>query len=235
MKIIITMAGLGSRFKKVGYKVPKHEIVIKNKSLFEWSLLSLKDFFSEDFIFVTRKDAYDKKFIEKICKKLNIKKYKIKELDYLTDGQATTSFACNTLILENESVLIYNIDTYVEEYSLLKSQLEEYDAFIPVFKAEGDKWSFIKLDENNKIIEVVEKVRISDLASIGFYYFKNWKDYKDIYLKYKEEIKKNFNEVYIAPLYKYLLDENKKIGYIILNKEKVHILGTPEDLKKFDK
>lgn len=234
MKIIITMAGMGSRFKEAGYTVPKHEIVIKNKTLFEWSLLSLIDFFDEEFIFITRKEAYNLEFIEKICNKLNIKKYKIKELDYLTDGQASTAFLCDGLISEDESILIYNIDTYVKEYSILKSDLKKYDGFIPVFKAEGEKWSFIKIDENNKVIDVVEKIRISDLASIGFYYFKNWKDYKEIYLKYKEEIKKNFKEVYIAPMYRYLLQNKKEIGYIILNEEDVHILGTPEDLKKFN-
>ena len=234
MKIIITMAGMGSRFREAGYTVPKHEIVIKNKTLFEWSLLSLIDFFDEEFIFITRKEAYNLEFIEKICNKLDIKKYKIKELDYLTDGQASTAFLCDDLISEDERVLIYNIDTYVKEYSILKSDLKKYDGFIPVFKAEGEKWSFIKIDENNKVIDVVEKIRISDLASIGFYYFKSWKDYKEIYLKNKEEIKKNFKEVYIAPMYRYLLQNKKEIGYIILNEEDVHILGTPEDLKKFN-
>lgn len=234
MKIIITMAGLGSRFREAGYTVPKHEIVIKNKTLFEWSLLSLIDFFDEEFIFITRKGTYNLEFIEKICNKLEIKKYKIKELDYLTDGQASTAFLCDSLISEDESVLIYNIDTYVKEYSILKSDLKNYDGFIPVFKAQGEKWSFIKIDKNNKVIDVVEKIRISDLASIGLYYFKNWKDYKKIYLKYKEEIKKDFKEVYIAPIYRYLLQDKKEIGYIILNEEDVHILGTPEDLKKFN-
>lgn len=233
MKIIITMAGLGSRFKEVGYTVPKHEIVIKDKTLFEWSLLSLIDFFDEEFIFITRKNAYDLNFIEKICYKLKIKNYKIKELVHLTDGQASTAFLCNDLISENENVLIYNIDTYIKEYSILKSQIKEYDGFIPVFKAEGEKWSFIKLNENNEVVDVVEKIRISDLASIGLYYFKNWKDYRKIYLSHREEIRNNFKEVYIAPMYKYLLQENKKIGYMILKKEDVHILGTPEDLKDF--
>ena len=234
MKIIITMAGMGSRFKEAGYTVPKHEIVIKNKTLFEWSLLSLIDFFDEEFIFITRKGTYNLEFIEKICNKLEIKKYKIKELDYLTDGQASTAFLCDSLISEDESVLIYNIDTYVKEYSILKSDLKNYDGFIPVFKAQGEKWSFIKIDKNNKVIDVVEKIRISDLASIGLYYFKNWKDYKKIYLKYKEEIKKDFKEVYIAPMYRYLLQNKKEIGYVVLNSKDVHILGTPEDLKNFN-
>ena len=48
MKIIITMAGEGSRFKKIGIKKSKYEIVARDKTLFEWSMLSLSDFFQKN-------------------------------------------------------------------------------------------------------------------------------------------------------------------------------------------
>ncbi|VEH39697.1 Uncharacterised protein [Fusobacterium varium] len=89
--------------------------------------------------------------------------------------------------------------------------MKKFDGYIPVFKAEGEKWSFIKLNNNFEVIDIVEKKRISNLASIGFYYFKSWKDYKEIYLKSKEKIKEEFKEIYIAPMYRYLLNENKKL------------------------
>lgn len=235
MKIIITMAGEGSRFKKVGYKVPKHEIEVKGKSLFEWSMLSLKNFFDENFIFIVRENNYDKEKLECLCNKLGIKNFKLKEIKELTDGQASTAYLCNEYILEDEDVLIYNIDTYISGDEIKKEELKKYDGYIPVFKSEGDKWSFIKLDDNGKVIDVVEKIRVSDLGSIGLYYFKTWRDYKEIYLKYKEEIKRKYKEVYIAPMYHYLLKENKDIGYIILKNENIHVLGTPEDLELFKK
>ena len=34
--IVITMGGLGSRFRKAGYTVPKYMIEAKGKTLFEW-------------------------------------------------------------------------------------------------------------------------------------------------------------------------------------------------------
>lgn len=233
MKIIITMAGEGSRFKKVGYKVPKHEIEVKGKTLFEWSMLSLKDFFDEEFIFIVRKNNFDKEKLESLCYSLGIKKFFLKETDELTDGQASTAFLCDNLITNEEDILIYNIDTYISEEKINKKEIMKFDGYIPVFKAEGNKWSFIKLNDEEKIVDVVEKIRISNLGSIGLYYFKKWKDYKKIYLAYREEIKNKYREVYIAPMYHYLLKEKKNIGYIILKNENVHILGTPEDLEKF--
>ena len=41
MNIIITMAGLGTRFRRAGYKMPKYRIEARGKTLFEWSMDSL--------------------------------------------------------------------------------------------------------------------------------------------------------------------------------------------------
>lgn len=233
MKIIITMAGEGSRFKKVGYNFPKHEIEVKGKSLFEWSMLSLKNFFDDKFIFIVRKNNYSHKNLKILCEKIGIKNFLIKEIESLTDGQATTTFLCDELIEDNEDILIYNIDTYISEYKIKKDELERYDGYIPVFKSKGDKWSFIQLDGGGKVIDVVEKIRISDLCSVGLYYFRKWEDFKYVYINYREEIKEKYKEVYIAPIYSYLLKQNKEIGYTILNEQNIYILGTPEDIVKF--
>ena len=44
MQMIITMAGLGTRFRKAGYDCPKYMIEARGKTLFEWSMDSLLDF-----------------------------------------------------------------------------------------------------------------------------------------------------------------------------------------------
>ena len=90
MKIIITMAGEGSRFKKIGIKKSKYEIVARDKTLFEWSMLSLSDFFSEEFIFIVKKSDNSEEFIKEKCTSLGIEKYEVIEIDKLTEGQAST-------------------------------------------------------------------------------------------------------------------------------------------------
>ena len=44
MNLVITMAGLGTRFRKAGYTVPKYQIMAHGKTLFEWSMESLASF-----------------------------------------------------------------------------------------------------------------------------------------------------------------------------------------------
>ena len=69
MSVVVSMAGLGSRFARVGYKQPKYKIVVKSKTLFEWSMLSMKDFFDNHFVFACLDDA-DFEWIQKIANSL---------------------------------------------------------------------------------------------------------------------------------------------------------------------
>lgn len=229
------MAGKGNRFKNIGIDIPKYKITANNKTLFEWSMLSLSDFFEEEFIFIIRKEIADVDFLNNICSKLGIINFKIKVLKEITDGQATTAYLADEFIEQDDSVIVYNIDTYVEPNRILKAHISNMvDGFIPVIKAEGDRWSFVKVDENEKVIDVAEKIPISNLATIGFYYFKKWRIYKEIYNQNRRAILKESNEVYIAPMYKQMISRNMNIGIKVLDSNFVNILGTPEEIESFD-
>ena len=118
MQIVITMAGLGSRFKKAGYKMPKYEIEVRGKSLFAWSMESLTGFFSpqNDYYFIVRREDNAGDFIRREWESLtgSSERVKIIELDSMTDGQATTAMLAAPYWNKDDSLLIYNIDTYVE-------------------------------------------------------------------------------------------------------------------------
>ncbi|MFC2080843.1 sugar phosphate nucleotidyltransferase [Bacteroidota bacterium] len=236
MKILITMAGEGQRFKDIGLSTPKYKLKAKNKTLFEWSISSLLSFREYPFIFMISGEMSDNLFINKILKKLGIHDFSILNISNTTDGQATTALLADSLLKDTDSVGIYNIDTYVEPGLLTINDItSEFQGFIPVMKGSGPKYSYVKVDQNGYVIEVAEKIEISQLATIGFYYFKQWGDFKKIYFAKREEIKTTYKEVFIAPLYNYLIQDNKKVGIKIIDKEKVNILGTPADIILFDK
>lgn len=235
MQIVITMAGLGSRFRKVGYTVPKYQIEAHGKTLFEWSMESLKGFDIENStcIFIVRKEDDAADFITKTCQKIGITKVEVVELDYLTDGQATTAMLAADKWDKDDELMIYNIDTYVEAFEMNADQIAG-DGFIPCFHADGDHWSFAKLDEAGKVVEVREKVRISDNCTLGAYYFKTCGLYEQLYNEYytsDEKLEKG--EKYVAPLYNYLISKGGDVRISIVDYDKVHVLGTPEELDYF--
>lgn len=237
LDIVITMGGLGSRFQKMGYHMPKYMIEAKGKTLFEWSMMSLQGYkdFVNQYIFIVREEKGEevKIFIEKQCKKLGIEKYHIVLISYLTDGQATTAMLAAEYWEKENGLLIYNIDTYVEAGEMNSKELKG-DGFIPCFQAEGDHWSFVKIDKEKRAIEIQEKSRISDYCTLGAYYFKSCILYENLYKEYykKEENMVN-GEKYIAPLYNYLLEKGGEVYISNISPDKVHVLGTPEELENF--
>jgi len=232
MKVVITMAGEGKRFRKAGFREPKHMIKVGETTTFNFALLSLKDFFDESFIFITQKKHKPENFIRKKCQTLGITDFKILQISETTDGQATTAYLADSLIEDSEPVIIYNIDTYVEEGELLKENIRG-DGFIPVFIAKGNKWSFVKVNDKGVVTAVAEKERISGLATIGFYYFDKWEYFKKAYIEYSEIMKNKYHEKYVAPLYEWMIKKGMEIQIKEIDAEKVHVLGTPEDVLNF--
>lgn len=235
MKVVITMAGEGSRFRKIGIQAPKYEIMANGKTLFEWSLAGLINFFNTcEFVFVARENA--ESFIEKKCKKIGVKNYRIIILKTITTGQAETVFKALQAYPTDSSILIFNIDTYLKlpADSLSEKTFANSDGWLQLFKAPGNHWSFARLNDLGDVVEVTEKIRISEYASTGLYYFKSSEQFKKNYEKYNLEIKSKFKETYIAPFYQYMIREGQRITQETIPYENVIPLGTPDEVALFD-
>lgn len=235
ISIIITMAGLGSRFRKVGYNCPKYMIEAKGKTLFEWSMASLTGFneYASKYIFVVRKEDDSEKFIKETMLKFGINNVEVIGIDYLTDGQASTCMLAIPYCEDNKPILVYNIDTYVESNEMRYEDIIG-DGYIPCFRADGDHWSFVKTDKQGKVIEVREKDRISDNCTLGAYYFSSAYLYRRLYNEYyKDDSNVENKEKYIAPLYNYMIKKGMLVTMSIVDEKKVHVLGTPEELQSF--
>ena len=89
MNIIITMAGNSRRFREAGFTQPKYEIQAHGRTLFEWSMLSLSQFWQRGAraIFVTRQEFNARPFIEAHAPLCGISEYSVIELDEATAGQ----------------------------------------------------------------------------------------------------------------------------------------------------
>ncbi|WPL40026.1 sugar phosphate nucleotidyltransferase [Malacoplasma iowae] len=245
MKVIITAAGFGTRFLNYGINIPKYLIKVKGITLLEHSLKSLGDFFNHEFIFVFRNIENENKIKEIIENTFNtknekIKNYKILNISHPTKGQADTVLKCDEYIKNNdEPILIFNIDTSIINPELFIKQEDidqRFDGIIYTTKASGNHWSFAKtINNSNIVIEVAEKNRISDNASIGLYYFKSFKKFCSIVNEFENQIIKNAKELYIIPIYNYLIKNN---GLVVIKEIPVDNflpLGTPEEILKVDK
>lgn len=215
--------------------MPKYMIEAKGKTLFEWSMDSLLGYneYVSKYIFVVRREDQSAEFIRKQSRRYGIRETEVLEIDYMTDGQATTCMLAIPLCDPEEPVLIYNIDTYVEPYEMKYEDISG-GGHIPCFHAEGEHWSFARLDEKGNVAEVREKVRISDNCTLGAYYFSSAGLYQRLYEEYyADDSRMEKNEKYIAPLYNHMIEKGLPVTISLVDAGKVHVLGTPEELEEF--
>jgi dTDP-glucose pyrophosphorylase len=237
--IVITMAGRSSRFYDAGYTVPKYEILAHGRSLFDWSLLSLKNFLTPDsrVIFVCLAENRSEHYVLSRCKQLGMADAHVVAVEALTDGQATSAYVSRHLWRSDDPLLIYNIDTYVKPLALCPSDIRlGSDGWVPCFKASGEHWSFVKVGEDGWATDIAEKQRISDCASIGLYWFARAGRYVEAYERFfanPENLVRG--ERYVAPLYRDLLERGDRLSVANLRLEDVHVLGTPAELAAFMK
>jgi NDP-sugar pyrophosphorylase family protein len=230
MKILIPMAGEGSRFAKEGYTFPKPLIDVNGKPMIQVVVENLD--FDAEYIFVVRKEHLKKyEGLEKTLYRITNNNCKIVEIDSLTEGAACTALLAKNLIDCDDDLLIANSDQVIEyssvNFKTLKT-MTNVDAIVFTFNSVHPKWSFVKTNSRGIVSEVAEKLPISDIATCGIYWYKKGSDF----VKYAERmIEKNIrvnNEFYIAPVYNELiLDKKTLIPYFV---HEMYGIGTPEDL-----
>jgi dTDP-glucose pyrophosphorylase len=230
--VVITMAGRGSRFKRAGIETPKYVIEIDGRTMFEYALGSLADLVDDRFVFVTRADHGVDDVVAEHCERAGIDDHATVSVQSVTDGQASTALVADDLVPDDDTVAIYNIDTYVEADQLQREGLGTGHC-IPVFRPSGDRWSFVERDADGAVRRVTEKERVSELATVGFYQFRSWRRFRSAYHEDAKAVKAEYGETYIAPLYNQLLDAGEHIDILELDTDTVHVLGTPEDLTNF--
>lgn len=235
--IVITMAGRGSRFYDAGYTVPKYEILAHGRSLFDWSMLSLRHFLAHDsrLVFVCLAENRSADYVRGRCEMLGLDDVHIVELQQLTDGQATSAYVSREVWRPEEPLLIYNIDTYVNPRALNPADIRAgSDGWVPCFQVPGEHWSFVKLGADGWATDLAEKKRISDYASIGLYWFAQAGRYVQAYERFfADPANLVRGERYVAPLYRQVLAEGGKISIADLALQDVHVLGTPAELETF--
>ena len=233
--IIITMAGRGSRFLEQGYTQPKFMIEVRGRTLFQWSMASLANF-NEDsrWHFVTLKEHVAAAFIEEQCSGLGISLGSVVEIDSLTSGQAESALRAMPRCDPEGPCLIYNIDTYVDPVALAPGGIRG-DGWIPCFDMPGDHWSFVRLGADGWATEVREKTRISNLCSIGLYWFRTGTLFMEAYeALYGAGGALEAGETYIAPMYNALIARGCRISVADVPADSVVPLGTPEEVRRFE-
>lgn len=231
LNVLIPMAGAGSRFEKAGYTFPKPLIEVNHKPMIQVVVDNLN--FKSKHIFIVQKNHRSKYNLDTLLSMITDKP-KVVEVDGITEGAACTTLLAEKEINNENPLIIANSDQYVDWNTskfMYKMQEQNVDAGIVTFRSNHPKWSFAKIGEDGYVSEVAEKNPISNIATVGIYYWKKGSDYVKYAKQMIELNKRHNNEFYVCPVFNEAIADGKKI--VTYDIEHMWGLGTPEDLTYF--
>ena len=151
------MAGRGKRFADAGYSFPKPLIDINGKTMIQVIIENLN--FPAEHIFLCQNEHYEKYAMKEILGLVS-PNCQIIKVDGITDGAACTALLSKNYINNDEELIIANSDQWIDwnnQHFLTFLRNNDADGGIVTFIATHPKWSFVKINDRNEVIEVAEK------------------------------------------------------------------------------
>lgn len=225
MNIIIPLGGVGKRFSDNGYVKPKPLIKVLGKEVIFWLLDSL-NIKKEDSVYIPYNEYLDiynfKEVVNDLYPNINLTSLPP------TNGPSETIKLCINHFDIKGKIVLLDGDTWYEEDILDK--IRQHDNNLTTyFKSTTLEplFSYIKLNDN-QIVDVKEKIKISDNANSGCYVFKSAEEV----LKYIDRIEKK-SEKFISDIIKEMLKD--EIYFSSVEVKDFHVLGTPQQIIEFSK
>jgi dTDP-glucose pyrophosphorylase len=237
IQLVLPMAGSGNRFKESGYKITKPLLPVHGIPMFKVVLANLISEHVKKIVIISQIELNLQPQIEEIQQDSEIE-FKFIEIDYVTEGPASTVKLAEQFIDLDQPVVTANTDQYLNtKIDKFYEELIHNSASGTILTMEDNdpKWSFVKLDSKGNVIDVQEKQVISKFATVGIYGFKQGKLLFDSIQKMVNEENKVNGEYYIAPIYNYLIKESHQIKTLFTGtvNEIMFGMGIPEDYEKF--
>lgn len=237
MIIIIPLGGTGQRFKKNGYELPKALIEVDGISILYYLLMNL-NLKNVNFVYIPYNKEYKNYNFElKLENRFPEIEFKFLCLEEDTRGAAETlnialknldAFHLDCPILSLDSDSFYKVDV-IEKWN------GKNCVFSIIDKEDDAKYSYIQFDNINNqcIIDIKEKVKISDYACTGAYGFKS----VAVLIKFTDLMIENNsmqkNEFYTSGVIKMMIEKNHNFKNMMINSKDFISLGTPKQVNDY--
>jgi capsule biosynthesis phosphatase len=227
MKFILTCGGVGKRLNN--YSLPKPLNYVNGKYMIEHVIENIP---SEEIYIIYNIYLKEYNFEEIVVNLFKTKKFFFSVVDYVTRGAVETSYiGVNSFNIDcNESIVFLDNDN-IYNFTNFPTSLNENFISYSICCDNKKNYSFIVI-KNNKIVNIAEKVKISDNFCCGMYGFKNIETFNTYAKKILFENLKTKNEFYFSKLYELMIQNMETIIPVYI--EKTQHLGYYNELNNFN-
>ena len=234
MIIIIPIGGIGKRFKDNGYKKPKALINLYGKFMLSYLLDNLNTN-NIDYIYIPYNKEYKKyRFEQFLIKNHPNINFKFFCLEDNTRGAAETINIGLLNLKETNDLPVLCLDSdnfYLCD--IISKWTGENSVF--TFQDYNDEaiFSYIKNDNYDNVLDIQEKVKISNYACTGAYGFKSIKELELFTSKIINDNITQKSEFYTSGVIKEMINKNHSFNNILIENNEFICLGTPLQMKIF--
>ena len=210
MKVIIPLAGKGTRLRPHTHLTPKPMMKVAGKPVMSYVLDELKKLGNvEEIIYIT---GHLKEKVEEYARaEMDVPSVFIEQK--VQDGTAGAIALARDYV--DQPVLIIFVDT-IFDADLSKVKSVEADGIIWVKEVEDyQRFGVVVTDKDGNMTKIIEKPKtpISKRANIGLYYMRNWKLlFEGIDWVLKQP--KNQGEYFLTDAFQYMIEKGAKIKVI---------------------
>jgi dTDP-glucose pyrophosphorylase len=238
INILLPMAGKSPFFDSPQYYFPKPLVEISGTTMIQMVIDNL-NMIDDDkqYIFVVNQVDCTKHHFDDVLRLLTDNKSHIVRLEKETKGAACSALMAVDYIDNDTPLIIANSDQLIEEDLndvMARFREQKADAGVICFENVHPRWSYVRLDEDDNVIETAEKRPLSRNAIAGFYYFTHGKDFVRAAMRSIQKDARVNELFYIAPTLNELVLEDMNIRHVKIDNSKYHTFYSPQKIHEYE-
>ena len=238
MNLVIPMASNSKFFSIEEYGYPKPLIEIAGKPMIEHVINNLTqgvDF--KKIIFIVKQDECDKYHLDNTLNLLTPIKPEIIKLRADTQGALCSVLLAIEYINQIEPLVIANADQLFDDgisAPIKKFMASDLDAACLTFNSVHPRWSYVRLDEQNLVVETAEKRPISRHAIAGLYMYKRGSDFVEHGMDAIKHGTSIDGQYFISPVFNEYVLASKKVGHYEVANARHHTFYSPQKIGEYE-
>jgi dTDP-glucose pyrophosphorylase len=230
----------GNDFFSADSFYPKWLVEIKGKPMIQVAIENYKSIASckPNFIFPVKKESNTKFHLNNILEIVTEGKCNIISLEQDTGGAACSCLMGVDYINNETPLIIANYDQVfldgIIDKGIAYFEQNNADAGVICFETVHPRWSYVRTNADDVVVETAEKRPLSKLGIAGFYYFKAGADFVGAAQRSILKDSRIDGKFFIAPVLNELVLQNKKILKYQVDNAQYKSFYTLENVKEFN-